>query len=94
MDDLYHHTLPAIMQHINNVAMGLALQTLDLDIPRHKWSLTVQGLKGQAQKEEDDMGLHASIWRMSTWTSPTRLRVILPHASYLATRPTAASSYV
>ena len=54
MDDLYHHTIPAITQHINDVATGLALQTLDLDVHRRKWSLTVQGLKGQEEEDEDD----------------------------------------
>ena len=46
MDDFYRHTIPAIAQHIQDVATGLALQTLDLDVHRRKWSLTVQGLKG------------------------------------------------
>ena len=56
MDDFYRHTLPAIAQHIQDVATGLALQTLDLDldVPRRKWSLTVQGLKGEEGEDEDD----------------------------------------
>ena len=40
-------------QHIQDVATGLALQTLDLDVHRRKWSLTVQGLKGEENEDED-----------------------------------------
>ena len=54
MDDFYRHTIPAIAQHIRDVATGLALQTLDLDVHRRKWSLTVQGLKGEEEEDEDD----------------------------------------
>ena len=32
----------------------MALQTLDIDIYRHKWALTVQGLKGAAKEDEAD----------------------------------------
>ena len=54
MDEFYHHTLPAIAQHIQDVATGLALQTFDLDEHRRKWSLTAQGLKGDEDEDEDD----------------------------------------
>ena len=53
LDDLYKHSLPKIQQHIQDVATGLALQTLDLDVHRRKWSLTVLGLKGQENEDED-----------------------------------------
>ena len=53
LDDLYKHSLPKIQQHIQDVATGLALQTLDLDVHRRKWSLTVQGLKGEENEDED-----------------------------------------
>ena len=53
LDDFYKHSLPKIQQHIQDVATGLALQTLDLDVHRRKWSLTVQGLKGEENEDED-----------------------------------------
>ena len=53
LDDLYKHSLPKIQQHIQDVATGFALQTLDLDVHRRKWSLTVQGLKGEENEDED-----------------------------------------
>ena len=40
-------------KHMQDVATGLALQTLDLDVQRRKWSLTVQGLKGEENEDEE-----------------------------------------
>ena len=52
-DDLQQTALPAVAEHIKQVATQLALQTLDIDIHRRKWSLTIQGLKGAADEDED-----------------------------------------
>ena len=35
------------------VATGLALQTMDLDVHRRKWTLTIHGLKGEAVEDEE-----------------------------------------
>ena len=51
-EDLQQISLPAIAQHIECVATKLALQTLDIEMHRHKWTLTVQGLKGTPGEDE------------------------------------------
>ena len=56
VDDLEKVTLPALACHVEQVASALALQTLDIDVHRRKWSLTVQGLEGDA--DEDDADTH------------------------------------
>ena len=48
IDDLYSTSLPALAAHVERVTSALALQTLDIDVHRRKWALTVQGLKGAA----------------------------------------------
>ena len=53
MDDLEKSALPALAQHVEKIATQLALQTLNLDIHSRKWSLTIQGLKGAANEDED-----------------------------------------
>ena len=54
MDDLEKVTIPALASHVEQVASALALQTLDIDVHRRKWSLTVQGLKGVADEDDAD----------------------------------------
>ena len=54
LDDLHQTVLPALASHIEQVATSLALQTLDLDMHRRKWSITIHGLKGKAKEEEAD----------------------------------------
>ena len=44
--------MPALASHLEKVATALALQTLDLDVHRRKWSLTIQGVKGDAEEED------------------------------------------
>ena len=51
-EDLQQISLPAIAQHIERVATQLALQTLDIEMHRRKWTLTVQGLKGTPDEDE------------------------------------------
>ena len=45
---------PPFARHIQEVTTGLALQTMDLDVHRRKWSLTIHGLKGEAGEEEEN----------------------------------------
>ena len=54
IDDMYATTFPAITRHIESIATGLAMQTLDLDVHRRKWGLTIQGLKGPSEEKESD----------------------------------------
>ena len=53
-DRLEHITtsvLPALANHVSSIACGLALQTLDLDVHRRKWSLVLHGLDGPANED-------------------------------------------
>ena len=52
--DMYRVSLPALSRQVEQVAVNLALQTLDIDVHRHKWTLTIQGLKSDADEHEDD----------------------------------------
>ena len=45
--------LPALVDHFNSVACGLAQQTLDIDVHRRKWSLVLQGLDGRANEDAE-----------------------------------------
>ena len=63
MDDLEKVTLPALASHVEQVASALALQTLDIDVHRRKWSLTVQGLKGDP--DEDDVDTRRACVRLA-----------------------------
>ena len=38
--------------NIQEVTTGLALQTMDLDVHRRKWSLSIHGLKGESGEDE------------------------------------------
>ena len=52
IDELYTTAIPAINGHIEKIANALALQTLDIDMHRRKWSITIQGLAGPANEDE------------------------------------------
>ena len=54
IDDVYSASLPPLATHMEKVATALALQTLNIDYHRRKWSLTVQGLKGPADEDNTD----------------------------------------
>ena len=54
IDDLYSTSLSALAAHVERATSALALQTLDIDVHRRKWALTVQGLKGAAKEDETD----------------------------------------
>ena len=53
IDELEKSALPALAQHVERIATQLALQTLNLDVHSRKWSLTIHGLKGKANEDED-----------------------------------------
>ena len=53
MDDLVSTTLPALTAHVEGVATALTIRLLDMDVHRRKWTLNIQGVKGQAGEEED-----------------------------------------
>ena len=52
IDDIYRVSFPALSRQVEQAAVGLALQTLDLDVHRRKWALTIQGLKGEEKDEK------------------------------------------
>ena len=52
VDGLYDDVIPAITAYIQQIAEGLAMQTLDLDIHRRKWNLTVHGIPGEPEELE------------------------------------------
>ena len=54
MDDLLKVTVPALTKHFENVTSALVMQQLDQDVHRHKCSLTIQGLPGDAKEDEGD----------------------------------------
>ena len=54
MDGLERVTLPALVCHVEQVASALALQTLEIDVYRRKWSLTLQGLERDAGEDDAD----------------------------------------
>ena len=54
LDDLSKVGIPALAAHVEKVTSALALQTLNLDVHRRKWSLTVHGLPGAAHEDEAD----------------------------------------
>ena len=54
VDDLYQVSLPAMASHIEKVANALTLRILDMDVHKRKWQLTVHGLKGNANEDEDE----------------------------------------
>ena len=53
LDALHDTTLPNLASHIQKVADALVFQTLDLDVHRRKWNLTLHGLPGEAGENED-----------------------------------------
>ena len=82
LDDICQSSLPALTSRVEKVATSLGLQTLDVDVHRRKWSLTIQGVKGSVGEAEMDTRLVAAVWpsRVNTWVSPTRLRLNSVHA--------------
>lgn len=52
LESLATVSLPALAEHVEKVTTALALQTLDIDMHRRKWSLIVHGLKGNPKEEE------------------------------------------
>ena len=54
MDDLLKVTIPALTRHFEDVTSALVMRQLDQDMHRRKWSLTIQGLPGDAKEDEGD----------------------------------------
>ena len=52
IDDIYRVSFPALSRQVEQAAVGFALQTLDLDVHRRKWALTIQGLTGEEKEDE------------------------------------------
>ena len=52
LEGLKSSSLPALYSHVGRIAEVLAMQTLDLDMHRRKWSLTINGTK-RASGEDD-----------------------------------------
>ena len=54
LEDLKSSSLPALYNHVQRVAEALAMQTLNLDMHRRKWSLTINGIKGASSEDDVD----------------------------------------
>ena len=54
MEDLLKVTIPALAKHFEDVTSALVMRQLDQDVHRRKWSLTIQGLPGDAKEDEGD----------------------------------------
>lgn len=54
LEGLATASIPALASHMEKVTSALALQTLDMDMHRRKWSLIIQGLKGNPKEDEND----------------------------------------
>ena len=53
IDDIYEQTIPVINHHISTIASALTQRLLDLDVHRRKWSLNIQGIRGNAGEDEE-----------------------------------------
>ena len=54
LDDLKSSSLSALYNHVERITSTLAFQTLDIDMHRRKWSLTINGLKGKPSEDDVD----------------------------------------
>ena len=54
LEDLKSSSLPVVYNHVKCITSAQAFQTLDIDIHRRKWSLTINGLKGKPSEDEVD----------------------------------------
>ena len=52
LDSLATEILPALSDHMANLAESLALQTLQIDVHRRKWNIVIHGIEGPAGEEE------------------------------------------
>ena len=52
LEELQSTAIPKIEHNMKKIASALVMQTLDLDVHRRKWSLTIHGLNGD--RGEDD----------------------------------------
>ena len=54
LEDLKSSSLPALYNHVERISEALAVQTLDLDMHRRKWSLTINSIKGASGEDDVD----------------------------------------
>ena len=52
LDALATEVLPALSNHMLQIAETLAHQTLQIDVHRRKWNIAIQGIEGPAGEEE------------------------------------------
>ena len=52
VNDTWNIYLPTLSSHLKKAVSGIAKQTLNLFVHSHKWSLTIQGIKGEADEDE------------------------------------------
>ena len=80
IDDLYNTSLPALSAHVERVSTTLAMQTMDIDVYRRKWALTLKLLKDTTKEDEIDTHVpcvqlardtleieKASVWDFAAW---------------------------
>ena len=53
VDRLMKTSLPAITDHIAQIAESLAQQTLEIDVHRRKWNIIVHGIEGPVAESEE-----------------------------------------
>ena len=51
---LKSETVPSLVAHMNSTLTHLALQNIDMNMHRRKWSLIIQGVPGKANEPSDD----------------------------------------
>ena len=61
LEELKSSSLPALYNHVERIISTLAFQTLDIDMHRRKWSLTINGLKGKPSEDDVDTR-NACVW--------------------------------
>ena len=52
IDDVMNNEIPLLHDKFTNLALMLAIQTLDIDVHRRKWNLVIHGIKGNAAEPE------------------------------------------
>ena len=71
LEDLKSSSLPALYNHVERITSALAFQTLDIDMHRRKWSLTINGLKGKPS--EDDVDTRNACVRLARFVGQKRV---------------------
>ena len=90
LEDLKSSSLPAFYSHVERIAEALAMQTLDLDLHRRKWSLTINGIKGASGEDDVDT---RNAWPVTTGGSQMPTPTTLPLAIASRAKKTPGSSW-